>query len=108
MKKSLTKKSPIKTTKIELPTWNLTDFYQSINDKKIDQDFKIIEKECEIFCQKYQNKIAKIDAKNLFLISKILFNHEFNLFFWSELKKYYIYDFYRENKWSELIWEFQN
>ena len=32
-----------------------------------------IEKECEIFCQKYQNKIAKIDAKNLF---KAIENYE--------------------------------
>ena len=66
MKKTLAKNTKIKSNKNELPTWNLKDFYQSIDDKKIAEDFKIIAKDCEIFCKKYQDKIAKIDAKNLF------------------------------------------
>ena len=66
MKKTLAKNTKIKSNKNELPTWNLKDFYQSIDDKKINEDFKIIAKDCEIFCKKYQDKIAKIDAKNLF------------------------------------------
>ena len=73
MKKTLAKNTKIKSNKNELPTWNLKDFYQSIDDKKINEDFKIIEKECEIFCKKYQDKISKIDAKNLF---KAIENYE--------------------------------
>jgi len=66
MKKILAKNTKNNSKKNELPIWNLNDLYQSITDKKIDEDFKNIENECQKFCQKYQNKIAKIDAKNLF------------------------------------------
>ena len=30
-----------------LPTWDLTDLYNSISDKEITKDFKIINKKCD-------------------------------------------------------------
>jgi oligoendopeptidase F len=49
-----------------LPTWNLTDFYSSIDDKKIDSDLKKISLEVKNFSQNFQNKINKLSAKQLF------------------------------------------
>ncbi|MFZ9469494.1 MAG: M3 family oligoendopeptidase [Rickettsiales bacterium] len=48
-----------------LPTWDLTDLYNSISDKEITNDFKIIKKKCDDFVETYQNKIDKISAKDL-------------------------------------------
>lgn len=48
-----------------LPKWDLTDFYQSITDKKIDQDFKKSTDLTNQFKKKYQGKIVKISADNL-------------------------------------------
>jgi len=48
-----------------LPTWDLSDLYSSISDKKINADLKKIAKNCENFVENYQNKIDKISAKNL-------------------------------------------
>lgn len=48
-----------------LPSWDLSDLYSSISDKKINTDFKKIEKNCNDFVENYQHKIAKISAKDL-------------------------------------------
>jgi oligoendopeptidase F len=54
----------------KLPTWNLKDFYQSINDPKISQDLKNISQNCDLFVKNYQNKIATISAEKLFIAIK--------------------------------------
>lgn len=48
-----------------LPSWDLSDLYQSITDKKIDFDLQKIEKNCNNFIENYQHKIAEISAKDL-------------------------------------------
>ncbi len=47
------------------PNWNLSDFYSSIEDKKIDIDLKKISIESEKFVKNFLGKITKLDAKNL-------------------------------------------
>ncbi len=54
------------TVKINAPKWNLSDFYSSISDKKIDKDFDFAKKEVFDFEKKYCKKIAKLNAKSLF------------------------------------------
>ena len=49
-----------------VPNWNLTDFYNSISDKKISADLKKIAEETKSFAKKYHGKIAKINASQLF------------------------------------------
>ncbi len=50
-----------------IPQWDLTDFYQSIDDKKIDQDLLQINQETNDFSKKYNTKINQLSAKELFL-----------------------------------------
>lgn len=53
-----------------LPQWDLTDFYSSPNDKKIEQDIKKISALTSEFTKKYSKKIASLSAKDLFLCIK--------------------------------------
>ncbi len=52
--------------KIEAPTWDLTDFYESPNDPKIEEDFKILSKKIESFCKKYEANIHKLQGDGLY------------------------------------------
>ncbi|NBX52673.1 MAG: M3 family oligoendopeptidase [Proteobacteria bacterium] len=65
--KKNSQKSPKNSQKNQLPTWDLSDLYQSIDDKKITNDLKIIEKDCANFYDNFHNKIANISAKKLFM-----------------------------------------
>lgn len=49
-----------------IPTWNLSDFYSSISDKKISADLKKIEKDTKKFVSDFAGKINKISAPKLF------------------------------------------
>lgn len=49
---------------ISLPKWDLTDFYNSITDKKIAGDFKIASNFAAQFKENYQGKLQKISALN--------------------------------------------
>lgn len=49
-----------------IPTWNLSDFYSSISDKKISADLKKIEKDTKKFVSDFAGKINKISALKLF------------------------------------------
>jgi len=68
-KKTVVKKSQQQPTQTA-PKWDLSDFYNSINDKKITLDLQKIANECEIFSKEYQAKITKINAKNLYVAIK--------------------------------------
>ena len=45
-----------------LPKWNLTEIYESINDPKIDKDINKIKKLISIFEKKWKGKIKKLSA----------------------------------------------
>ncbi len=48
-----------------LPSWDLTDFYKSIADKKIAEDFKLARDLAACFKKNYQGKLQEISAINL-------------------------------------------
>lgn len=54
----------------KVPNWDLTDFYSSISDKKITLDIDFCTKEAASFAKKYQGKVAKLSAKDLFAAIK--------------------------------------
>ena len=54
-------------TNNNLPQWNLTKFYQSLNDPQIKEDLSLIEKNCEEFSCKYLDKISQLQANELYL-----------------------------------------
>jgi oligoendopeptidase F len=56
-----------------LPNWDLSDFYKSISDKRIDDDFKKAADLADKFKKDYQGKLAKINALNL---EKAIKNYE--------------------------------
>jgi oligoendopeptidase F len=60
----------MKTKIIKAPSWDLSDFYASIEDEKINSDLQKINKDCEKFLRDFSAKIAKLNAKNLFLAIK--------------------------------------
>lgn len=47
------------------PSWNLSDFYSSTKDKKINADLKKIAEQSAEFVKKFAGKIANLDAKKL-------------------------------------------
>ena len=51
---------------ISAPSWNLSDFYSSISDKKINADLKNISKKTENFVKNFSQKISKLEAEKLF------------------------------------------
>lgn len=51
--------------KKQAPNWDLSDFYSSIKDKKIDADIKKTSEEAKKFSQKYLKKIANLNADSL-------------------------------------------
>ncbi len=48
------------------PSWNLKDFYNSIEDKKIAADLKKIDSDIKNFVKKYHDKVLKMKAGELF------------------------------------------
>ena len=48
-----------------LPKWNLTEIYESINDPKIDKDINKIKKLISIFEKKWKGKIKKLSAEEI-------------------------------------------
>ncbi len=54
-------------TNNNLPQWNLTKFYQSLNDPQIKEDLSLIEKNCEEFSCKYLDKISQLQSNELYL-----------------------------------------
>jgi len=65
MTKQKTVKKATSTKKIDAPTWNLSDFYSSITDKKIDADLKKISLETKKFSTEFVGKIAKLNGDEL-------------------------------------------
>ena len=49
-----------------LPKWDLTDFYQNINDKNIELDFKDLEQKAQKFSKNYKAKITKLSGDELY------------------------------------------
>jgi oligoendopeptidase F len=56
----------MKSKKLTAPSWDLSDFYSSISDKKISTDLAKIESDVKKFKKEFSGKIAKLDAKKLF------------------------------------------
>lgn len=56
----------MKKAKLNCPSWDLTDFYDSIEDKNIEADLKKAKKEATEFAKKYEKKLAKLSAEKLF------------------------------------------
>jgi oligoendopeptidase F len=59
------KKNSSSKTKQNPPRWDLSDFYSSIEDKRIFADLEKISKELKSFSVKYQSKIVKLTTTNL-------------------------------------------
>lgn len=53
------------TKTIKAPNWDLSDFYSSIKDKKIDKDLAKIAESCAKFSKDFNGKIAKLSAEKL-------------------------------------------
>ncbi|MDA7705050.1 M3 family oligoendopeptidase [Rickettsiales bacterium] len=49
-----------------LPKWDLTDFYQNIEDKNIILDFQNLKEESKLFAKNYQGKIDKLSGDELY------------------------------------------
>lgn len=54
------------TKNIKAPNWDLSDFYSSIKDKKINEDLTESRNKTLSFVKKYQNKIKDLSADDLF------------------------------------------
>ncbi len=50
----------------QIPSWDLSDFYSSIKDKKISLDLKKIAADSEKFTKTFSGKITKLSASQLF------------------------------------------
>ncbi len=50
----------------QIPSWDLSDFYSSIKDKKISLDLKKIAADSEKFTKTFSGKITKLNASQLF------------------------------------------
>ena len=49
--------------KTEMPAWDLSDFYQNIDDKQIQKDLEFYKKSASEFAQKYKGKLNELSAK---------------------------------------------
>jgi len=49
-----------------LPQWNLSDLYNSIDDKKLDKDLQNLDKETLDFANKYKGKISQCSGDELY------------------------------------------
>ncbi len=50
----------------ELPRWDLTELYENIHDKKIEEDLNKLEKKAQNFAQSYQGKLAGLSLKDIY------------------------------------------
>ena len=51
-------------TKFEkMPEWDLSEYYNGTDDKKIDEDIALYAKKANDFALKYRGKVAKLDAE---------------------------------------------
>ncbi|MGB0784567.1 MAG: M3 family oligoendopeptidase [Alphaproteobacteria bacterium] len=48
-----------------LPTWDLTDLYDSAEDPKIKLDISLLSSKARAFAESYENKVAKLNGTNL-------------------------------------------
>ena len=48
-----------------LPTWNLNQFYESIEDNQINKDFKNLFVKSKNFQNKYRGKLQSLNSKSL-------------------------------------------
>ncbi len=53
-----------------IPSWDLSDFYSSITDKKIAADLKKAEQDSKKFSKEFHGKVAKLQAPQLFAAIK--------------------------------------
>ena len=49
-----------------LPQWNLSDLYNSIDDKQLEKDLKNLDKETLDFAKKYKGKISQCSGDELY------------------------------------------
>ena len=50
----------------DLPEWDLTDLYKNIDCSEIDRDLNWLEKECKIFANEFEGKLAELNAIEFF------------------------------------------
>lgn len=63
----------LKETALEtnLPSWDLTDFYQSPQDSQIEEDLKILKTQCESFATTYTNQFTETQCDGALLAQAI-------------------------------------
>lgn len=60
----------MKMSKNELPAWDLSDFYTSIQDPQIEKDLKAYQKSAISFAQKYKGNLKKLNAQEFLALLK--------------------------------------
>lgn len=60
----------LKNISKNIPSWDLSDFYSSITDKKIAADLKKAEQDSKKFSKEFYGQVAKLQAPKLFLAIK--------------------------------------
>ena len=50
---------------MNLPTWNLSEFYSSFKDDQINNDIKTLKKKLKKFSSKYKGKLKSLENNNL-------------------------------------------
>ena len=50
---------------MNLPTWNLNEFYSSFKDKQINKDLHNLKKKINLFANKYKGKLEKLKNQQL-------------------------------------------
>ena len=50
---------------MNLPTWNLNEFYSSFKDKQINKDLHSLKKKISLFSIKYKGKLGKLKNQQL-------------------------------------------
>ena len=58
---------------LELPIWDLTDFYPSSDSKEFKDDISLLDSEVVNFCKKYKGKISRVETKK---IDKVVSEYE--------------------------------
>ena len=58
---------------LELPIWDLTDFYPSSDSKEFKDDISLLDSEVVNFCKKYKGKISRVEIKK---IDKVVSEYE--------------------------------
>ena len=50
---------------MNLPTWNLSEFYSSLKDDQINNDIRTLKKKIKKFSSKYKGKLKSLKNNNL-------------------------------------------